>query len=151
MLDHVALSRANYSRISSAISSYPYFADQFRAITNFVPIPNDSLASDTGATPDYVLDWAREKLRFCLDACASKSLGCEDGPAMVDLALYFNDSSTFLSQMCVAPVSLIAAIHIMLTISAVLRPESIKDMTPPPSFLHSWSGYDSKAPRASYQ
>ncbi|KAL6885817.1 hypothetical protein GGI43DRAFT_426518 [Trichoderma evansii] len=45
--------------------------DQFRAITNFVPIPNDSLASDTGATPDYVLDWPREKLRFCLDACAS--------------------------------------------------------------------------------
>ncbi|GFP51853.1 hypothetical protein TASIC1_0001000500 [Trichoderma asperellum] len=88
--------------IYSAISSYPYFADQFRAITNFVPIPNDSLASDTGAAPNYILDWAREKLHFCLDACASKSLGCEDGPAMVDLALYFNDCSTFLSQI-VAP------------------------------------------------
>ncbi|EFY95707.1 2OG-Fe(II) oxygenase superfamily protein [Metarhizium robertsii ARSEF 23] len=86
------------SGISSAISSYPYFADQFTAITKLVPMSNDALTPDTAATPDYILDWARGKLRSCMDACASESLGREDGPAMVDLALFFNDPPTFMSQ-----------------------------------------------------
>ncbi|KJK80992.1 hypothetical protein H634G_03525 [Metarhizium anisopliae BRIP 53293] len=86
------------SGISSAISSYPYFADQFTAITKLVSMSSDDLTPETAATPDCILDWARGKLRSCMDACASESLGRENGPAMVDLALFFNDPPAFMSQ-----------------------------------------------------
>lgn len=70
---------------------------------------SDDLTPDTAATPDYILDWARGKLRSCMDACASECLGREDGPAMVDLALFFNDPPAFMSQMYVVPASSVPA------------------------------------------
>lgn len=100
--------RANDGRISSAISSYPHFASQFRAIANLILFPNTtSTRLSLAAAPSYILDWARAKLRRCLDACASLSLGREDGPAMVDVAWYFKDPSVFFSQMFVTPASLL--------------------------------------------
>lgn len=79
------------------MSSYPHFADQFRAIANLVPIPDVSTL-DAAKTPDSILVWARENIRSCLEACTSKTLGKADGPAMVDLALYFKDPVAFLSE-----------------------------------------------------
>ncbi|KAG5926576.1 hypothetical protein E4U42_003141 [Claviceps africana] len=86
--------------VSSAIQSYPYFADQFKAIGNLVPIAHGTSTppSSDGIPPTHVLDWAREKLRFCLNACVSKPLGCDDGSAMVDMAFYFEDPAAFISQ-----------------------------------------------------
>lgn len=70
---------------------------------------SDDLTPETAATPDCILDWARGKLRSCMDACASESLGRENGPAMVDLALFFNDPPAFMSQMYVVPASSVPA------------------------------------------
>ncbi|KAG5952530.1 hypothetical protein E4U53_000663 [Claviceps sorghi] len=91
--------------VSSAIQSYPYFADQFKAIENLVPIPRGTSTSPNSdeIPPTHVLDWAREKLHMCLDACVSKPLGCDDGSAMVDVALNFHDPAVFISE-SVAPV-----------------------------------------------
>ncbi|KAG5999712.1 hypothetical protein E4U54_001704 [Claviceps lovelessii] len=92
--------------VSSAIHSYPFFADQFKAIMNLVPISHGtpSLAPKSDDVPPaHVLDWAREKLRSFLEACVSKPLCRDDGPAMVDVALYFEDPAAFISQ-SVAPI-----------------------------------------------
>ncbi|OAQ63101.2 2OG-Fe(II) oxygenase superfamily protein [Pochonia chlamydosporia 170] len=81
-----------------AISLFPFFADQFKALTSFVPIPNDDVAPDDAATPLYITDWACETLRSCLDSSTASTLGHEDGPAMVNLVQYYDNPITFLSQ-----------------------------------------------------
>ncbi|KAG5984728.1 hypothetical protein E4U55_003500 [Claviceps digitariae] len=119
--------------VSSAVQSYPYFADQFKAIMNLVPISHGISTSPNSEDipPTDVLDWAREKLRFCLDACASKSLCCDDGSALVDVALYFHDPVAFISQ-SVAPIidprGDVAACR--LAFLARLREQTGKDILP---------------------
>lgn len=107
---------ADNNRISSAISGYPYFTGQFMAVVNLAPISKGPSAPVGVSTPDYLLEFARRTLRSCLDTCRSRVLGGRDGVALVDVALYFDDPSIFLSQTYVTPTPFIAVVHIRLII-----------------------------------
>ncbi|UPK94589.1 hypothetical protein LCI18_005524 [Fusarium solani-melongenae] len=85
------------------------------AITRLVPIP-DQLSSIEPA----VLEWARETTRQCLENSASNVLGNIDGPAMVDLAFYFDDPLVFLSE-TVAPIITKHKASLALTVSFLSR------------------------------
>ncbi|XP_044723809.1 2OG-Fe(II) oxygenase superfamily domain-containing protein [Hirsutella rhossiliensis] len=83
---------------SSAVLAYPHLADQVRAVTTFAPLPKSKMAGDYVSIPERVLDWARKTLRLCLEAGRCTQFANQDGRAVVDLALYFDDPSAFLSQ-----------------------------------------------------
>ncbi|KAJ3458590.1 hypothetical protein MRS44_012699 [Fusarium solani] len=84
--------------ITSAVLLGTDLSQRAEAITRLVPIP-DQLSSIEPAA----LEWARETTRQCLENSATNVLGNVDGPSMVDLAFYFDDPSTFLSE-TVAPI-----------------------------------------------
>ncbi|KAM4063726.1 2OG-Fe(II) oxygenase superfamily protein [Hirsutella rhossiliensis] len=63
--DPDALFNAFQKGISSAVSSYPHFADQVRAISNLAPMPRDASTSGAVCTSRCVLDWARGMLSSC--------------------------------------------------------------------------------------
>lgn len=136
------ISRANHVRLSSAVSSYGYLTNQLRAVESFAPHPKYVLLPNGGRTPEFILDWARGTLRSGLDACAPKTLIKKDGTAMVDLALYFDDPSAFLSEMCVWPALSSPAVRTRLTKAAAWRPRSSEDMTPGRSSLRSYTDCD---------
>ncbi|KAH7141955.1 hypothetical protein EDB81DRAFT_885007 [Dactylonectria macrodidyma] len=116
--------------LTSAVLSYHHFADQCRAIANLVPISDDSTPSAVG-NPSSILVWARETIQSCLDDCTSKTFGKADGPAIVDLALYFEDPVAFLSE-AVAPVinKKIAASSFVLGFLDRLRKQGIDGILP---------------------
>ncbi|KAJ3530432.1 hypothetical protein NM208_g9334 [Fusarium decemcellulare] len=87
------------------IASYPHFADQLKAISSLAPLSNEARTPETAATPDDILEWARDLIGPCVDACENKVLGAADGQAMVDVALRFDDRSSFLLQTVVPLVS----------------------------------------------
>lgn len=94
---------ADATRISSAVLSYSTFGNRFGAVAQLVPISDDACHADSDSS--WVIDWARQTLCSCLDACKSKGLGKDDGPAMLDAALYFQDPHGFLLQTSVSSCS----------------------------------------------
>ncbi|KAK7432252.1 hypothetical protein QQZ08_001197 [Neonectria magnoliae] len=82
---------ATQKGLTSLISAYSHFADQFQAIAAVAP-------TDQHDTFGPTLVWALATLRSCLASCAFKTLGKEDGTAMVDVALYLSDSFDLLSK-----------------------------------------------------
>ncbi|KAF7560174.1 hypothetical protein G7046_g3978 [Stylonectria norvegica] len=86
----------------SAVCAYQQFAMVFMALGRMAPISKEASAPTPIRTPEYVLKWVRSVLRKAVGKQANISLGKDDGPAMIDSAMYFEDPLKHLTD-CVTP------------------------------------------------
>ncbi|KJZ73341.1 hypothetical protein HIM_07345 [Hirsutella minnesotensis 3608] len=80
--------------ISAAVSVYPSFGGQFAAISALDPLQGGE--SDETDDASGLREWTRRSLRSYVEGMTSKEAGFEDGPAAVDVCLYFDEPISFL-------------------------------------------------------
>ncbi|KAM0343299.1 hypothetical protein ACHAPU_008749 [Fusarium lateritium] len=88
--------------LTLAMLSPGSFTSKLKVITHIVPTPNH-LPPDALPTPEPILGWARQTLRKLLEDDVPRQVTKDDGPSVVDMALYFDDPILFLTE-TVVPV-----------------------------------------------
>ncbi|KAF5659957.1 hypothetical protein FHETE_9239 [Fusarium heterosporum] len=73
------------------------FTSKLKVITHIVPTPNN-MPPDALPTPEPILEWARQTLQKLLEDDVPRQVTKDDGPSVVDMALYFDDPVLFLTE-----------------------------------------------------
>ncbi|KAL7786233.1 hypothetical protein V8C37DRAFT_419593 [Trichoderma ceciliae] len=84
--------------LTNAIHAYSQPSQQIRAVRAIADAHDNGLRRRVAEIPDCVLHWARQVLKTCIDACGSKKLMKQDGQALAQSCLYFDDPFVVLSQ-----------------------------------------------------
>ncbi|KAJ4250574.1 hypothetical protein NW762_011833 [Fusarium torreyae] len=85
------------SELSLAVSPDGGFNRQFQVISQLAILPRN-LPEDRFPTPEPVLEWARSMLRNLLSDDGPTNVTRNDGSALIDQALYFEDPMLILTQ-----------------------------------------------------